>query len=218
MLTISSIKAAQKRPNQVWLTFSDSSFIPFFIDDVVKLSLAKSQEVDDEKFNLIINTCLLFLGREYSLRQIAISPKTEKIINQKLKLFFRKTILRYKINSNNLNSDEVGRLLIQELKDKKLLNEADFIAYFVKRNYKKSRQQIIYSLQQLGVNSSHLSSLDINSKSEVDKIKDFLIKKKVSKSNLTDFKEKNKIKASLYRRGFNLSDINAAIDDCLNSR
>ena len=46
----------------------------------------------------------------------------------------------------------------------------------------------------------------------------FLQKKGINKSKLTDFKEKNKIKASLFRRGFNLSDINAVIDDLVNFR
>lgn len=216
-MQIISIKSS-KIPNRVWVTFSDHSFIPFFIDDVVKLSLAKNQEIDEFKFQLIIKTCLLFIGREYALRQIAISPKTEKIISQKLKLFFKKTILKYKLNINNLNLSEINQQIIQELKDRKLLNETDFINYFLKRNSKKSRQQIIYLLNQLGVNQNLLSQIEFDQKSDVGKIKTFLDKKKIDKLKLTNFKEKNKIKASLYRRGFNLSDINTTIDEWLNFR
>ncbi len=131
-MQIISIKAS-KTPNRVWITFSDRSFIPFFIDDVVKLSLVKNQEINESKLQLIIQTCLFFVGREYTLRQVAISPKTEKIINQKLKLFFRKTILKYKINTNNLNLDDIGRQIIQELKDRKLLDDQDFIDYYLKK-------------------------------------------------------------------------------------
>lgn len=218
MLTITSIKVASKRPNQVWLSFSDSSYLPFFIDDVVKLSLIKNQEIDEEKLNLIIRTALEFLGREYSLRQIAISPKTEKIINQKLNLFFRKTILKYKLNSNDLNLTEISGQIISYLKDKKLLNQKEFVSYFVKRNQKKSQQQIIYLLQGLGIGQEFLSSLKTNKQSETEKIKIFLDKKGIDKSKLTDFKEINKVKASLFRRGFNLSDINAVIDDLINFR
>jgi len=216
-MQIISIKAS-KTPNRVWITFSDRSFIPFFIDDVVKLSLVKNQEIDELKFQLIIQTCLFFTGREYALRQIAISPKTEKIINQKLKLFFKKTILRYKINTNNLSLDTIGHQIIQELKDKKLLNDQDFIDYYLKKNSKKSRQQIIYSLQQLGVNSEFLSLIEFDQTSDVDKIKIILNKKNIDKSKMTDYNAKNKVKASLYRRGFNLSDINKAFDDWLNFR
>lgn len=216
-MQITSIKTS-KIPNRVWITFSDHSFIPFFIDDIVKLSLAKNQEIDESKLELIIKTALQFTGREYALRQIAISPKTGKIINQKLKLFFQKTILKYKINTNNLNLSEINQQIIKELKDRKLLNDQDFIDYFVKKNHKKSRQQIIYSLQQFGINSSLLSSVEFNQESDIDKIKKILNKKNIDKSKLTDFNEKNKIKASLYRRGFNLSDIKNAFDDWLDFR
>ncbi len=216
-MQIISIKAS-KTPNRVWITFSDRSFIPFFIDDVVKLSLVKNQEINESKLQLIIQTCLFFVGREYALRQVAISPKTEKIINQKLKLFFRKTILKYKINTNNLKLDDIGQQIIQELKDRKLLDDQDFIDYYLKKNSKKSRQQIIYSLQQLGINSELLSLIEFDQTNDVDKIKIILNKKNIDKSKLTDYNAKNKVKASLYRRGFNLSDINKAFDDWLNFR
>ncbi len=216
-MQIISIKSS-KIPNRVWITFLDHSFIPFFIDDVVKLSLVKNQEINESKYQLIIQTCLLFIGREYALRQIAISPKTEKIISQKLKLFFKKVTLKYKLNIDNLNLDEINQQIVQELKDKKLLNDLDFIDFFIKRNQRKSRQQIIYLLHQLGVNQALLSEIEFNQENDVDKIKTFLDKKNIDKSKLTDFKEKNKVKASFYRRGFNLSDINTAIDDWLNFR
>ncbi len=203
-MQITSIKTS-KIPNRVWLTFSDSSFIPFFIDDVVKLSLLKNQEIDESKYRLIIKTSLLFIGREYALRQIAVSPKTEKIINQKLKLFFRKVIFKYNLNINSLNLEEISQRILKDLKDKKLLNEKDFINYFIKKNGKKSHQQIMYLLHQFGVNQDLLSSINFNQESEIDKIKKIISKKK----NM----DKLKLKSSLYRRGFNLSDINAAIDD-----
>lgn len=216
-MQITSIKAS-RISNRVWITFSDSSFIPFFIDDVVKLSLVKNQEIDELKFQLIIQTALFFIGREYALRQIAISPKTEKIINQKLKLFFKKTVFKYKLNVNSLNLNEISQQIIEYLKDKKLLNDSDFIANFIKKNSKKSHQQIIYMLQQYGVDQSFLSQITFNQESDIDKIKNLLKKKNIDKSKLADYNEKNKLKASFFRRGFNISDINAAIDDWINFR
>lgn len=216
-MQIISIRAS-KQPNRVWITFSDSSFIPFFIDDVVKLGLVKNQEIDDLKFQLIIQTSLLFVGREHVLRQIAISPKTEKIINQKLKIFFRNVVTKYKLNITGLNLTEISREIIDYLKAKKLLNDQDFIKYFVKKNHKKSHQQIIYMLQQFGVDQSLLSQINFNQETDAEKIKSYLDKKNIDISKLKDFNEKNKLKASLFRRGFNISDINAAIDDLLNFR
>src|SRR5574344_981904 len=109
MLQLISIKPASRIKNRIWLSFSDSSFLPFFIDDVVKLSLQKNQEIDDQKLELITIKSLFYVGQEYALRQIAISPKTEKIIKQKLKTFFYKTIIKYqiktKINIEDISAD-----------------------------------------------------------------------------------------------------------------
>jgi SOS response regulatory protein OraA/RecX len=68
------------------------------------------------------------------------------------------------------------------------------------------------------VNSEFLSLIEFDQASDVDKIKNILNKKNIDKSKLTDYNAKNKVKASLYRRGFNLSDINRAFDDWLNFR
>jgi len=216
-MQITSIKSS-RIPNQVWLTFSDNSFIPFFIDDVIKLSLVKNQKIDQQKFNKIIKACLFFKGKEHALRQIAISPKTEKIINQKIKIFYRKLFLKYKLNVESLILNEVVEEIINYLKSKKLLNDQDFINYFIKRNHKKSRHQIIYLLKQSGINQKYLSKISSFQESDIDKIRAYLNKKNINISKITDFKEKNKIKSSLFRRGFNLSDINTVIDDINNFR
>lgn len=195
-----NIKASQA-PNRVWLTFSDQSFIPFFIDDIVKLSLAKNQEIDEEKYNQIIQTALLFLGREYALHQIAISPKVEKIICQKLKIFFQKVVLKYKINFHEFNG--IIQQIIDYLKSKNLLNDQDFVTYFVRKNKNKSRQQISFLLSQYGI-KVQLQNHDLES-----------IKKIIQKKPNMD---KLKLKALLYRRGFKLSDINTAFDEGSNFR
>ena len=130
-MQIASIKTS-KIPNQVWITFSDSSFIPFFIDDVVKLSLTKNQEIDDSKLESIIKASLFFKGREYALRQIAISPKIDKIIHQKLRLFFQKICFKYKIKYQDIN--KIINEIIDYLNSKNLLDKQSFIDYFIQKN------------------------------------------------------------------------------------
>lgn len=212
-----SLKAS-KINNRLWLTFSDNSYLPFFIDDVVKLSLSKNEQIDDSRYLQILNTSLTYLAREYALRQIALSPKTEKIIKQKLSLYFKKVKAKYKINHSSLNSSEIIDHAVKELIDKKLLNDQDYINYFVKRNYKKSKQQILYSLQQQGLSSDLLSEISFDQDSDQEKILHYLSKKKINIEDITDFNEKNKIKAKLYRQGFSLSDINSIFDARANFR
>ena len=217
MLQLISIKSASKIKNRVWLTFSDSSFLPFFIDDVVKLSLQKNQEIDDQKLELITTKSLFYLGQEYALRQIAISPKTEKIIKQKLKTFFYKTVIKYQIKTK-VNIEDISDDILANLNNKGLLDSKSFIDYFVKKNQRKSKRQILFLLQQQGINSDLVSSDLFNQTDDVIKIKKILNKKNINIDYFSDFNKKNKIISSLYNKGFSLSDIKCAIDDLFNSR
>jgi len=207
ILTLTNIKTSRVS-NRVNLIFSDGSYLPFFIDDVIKLSLAKNQSVDTEKLDLIKQTSLKYLGREYALRQIAISPKTSKILIQKLKLFFQKK--RTDISTQNI-IDEI----ISELESKKLLNQDDFVSYFINKNHHRSRTEIIFRLHRQGIDLSPQFLDKILPQNDSDLIKKFLIKKKIDPKDLKNFNYRQKIMASLFRRGFNIDNIRAAIDDSL---
>ncbi len=208
MLVLTNIKTS-RIPNRVNLTFSDDSYIPFFIDDVIKLSLQKNQNIDEEKFSDIISASLSYLGREYALRQIAISPKTEKILSQKLKIFFIKTTRKYK-HFIDFKADQIISNIITDLNSKKLLNQDDFVKSFLAKNKKKSTNQIKFLLAQKGIDTN---SVDIPKNDDLESIKRILTKKRITKEILTDFKAKNKLYASLFRQGFDISDIKAAIDE-----
>lgn len=210
MLTLTNIKTS-RLPHRVNLTFSDGSFLPFFIDDVVKLSLQKNQEIDDEVKNKIIISSLTYLGREYGLRQIAISPKTEKILSQKLQIFFHRQIKKY-LNFSNFQPQKIINQLISEFNQKNLLNQSDFIDSFIAKNKHKSATQIKFLLSQKGVD---VSGLKLEKTNDIDSIKHLLTKKKVKKADITDFQSKNKLYSSLFRQGFTISDIKVAIDDYL---
>jgi SOS response regulatory protein OraA/RecX len=209
-MQIITIKAS-KTPNQVWLTFSDHSYLPFFIDDVVRLALVKNQEIDESKITLIVKTSLSYLGREYALRQIAISPKTEKILFQKLKTFFYKKTQKFKLLLST-PSDLVINQIIGDLKEKKFLNQESFIDYFIKKNKYKSIAEIKYLLNQQGIDTT---SLNLSSDNENQSIKKILSKKHLTQELFSDFSYKNKLYSSLFRKGFSVSSIKTAIDEYL---
>jgi SOS response regulatory protein OraA/RecX len=208
MLILTNIKTSRIK-NRVNLTFSDDSYLPLLVDDVIKLSLHRNQEITEEKLSQIIQSSLFYLGHEYALRQIAISPKTKKIISQKLKLFFFKLSHKFKFFSH-LNFDSVTAQIIDDLESKKLLNQSDFIKSFLTKNQHKSTNQIRFLLAQKGIDTSNLNLTKSN---DVESIKRILAKKRITSENLRDFKAKNNLYASLFRQGFEISDIKAAIDD-----
>ena len=210
MLILTNIKTSRV-PNRVNLIFSDDSYLPFLIDDVVKLSLQKNQTIDEETFSRIISAALFYLGLEYALRQVAISPKTQKIISQKLKLFFLKTGRKYK-HFIGFKTDQIISTIINQLNSRNLLNQDDFIKSFIAKNHRKSANQVKFLLSQKGVD---VSNLKLEKTNDIESIKLILAKKRVNSQILKDFKAKNKLYASLFRQGFDISDIKAAIDDYL---
>ncbi|MDD4106489.1 MAG: RecX family transcriptional regulator [Candidatus Shapirobacteria bacterium] len=210
MISLVNIKTSRIK-NRANLVFSDKNYLPFFIDDVIRLSLTKNQELSPEVLDQIKSLSLLYLGKEYALRQIAISPKTEKILFQKLKIFFYKKIQKFKL-LDSTPTDSISNQIITELKDKQFLNQSDFVDYFLKKNKSKSVVEIKYLLNQKGVDTS---SLNISPDNENQSIKKILSKKNINRNLLSDYRYKNKLYSSLFRRGFSVSDIKAAIDEYL---
>ncbi len=216
-MILAAIKTS-RFPSRVYLKFSTGLFFPFFIDDIVKLSLITGEAIDDAKFNKIITASLSYLAWEYGLKQIALSPKTEKVLHQKISGYLKRVIFKYKYPENSADLKEISFNCIQKIKSQGLLNDNEYIAYFIKKHYKKSKREIIYLLQQEGINVDSLSPSLFGEESDLDKIKKLLAKKVSDPKNLANFEYKNKITAFLYRKGFSLSNIKTAIDELLYSR
>lgn len=117
--------------NRLNVVFEDGSYLPMFIDDVVKNSLKIGSDVNfDDLLKLSIN----YQAREYALRQIAISPKTEAILRQKLRKKFR-----------DFNPDELITAISPYLDDQKYID-------YIQRKFKhKSNREISYRLKMAGI-------------------------------------------------------------------
>ena len=144
--------------NRINVCFDDGSYLPMLIDDVVKLSIKKDKEID---FAVLKKFSQNYLAKEYALRQIAISPKTTKILRQKLRQKFQ---------------DFDPEKLLKQLK--KYLKEENYIAYIQNKFKKKSNREITYRLKMAGIN--YLSRGD-----DQAKIRQIIAKKpKISISSL----------------------------------
>lgn len=214
MLQLSNIKAS-RITNRVNLIFSDGSYLPFFIDDVVKLSLHKGQEVDIPQYDIIKDKSMLYLGREYALRQIAISPKTEKKLTLKLKIYFQKFKKKFNLIGTNSIASIIS-IIISDLNDRNLLNKTDFTTYFINKNRHKSRTEILYLLSQQGIEITPFVTEQLNFGNDLELIQKYLTKKKINPQDLKDFSYRQKVMASLFRRGFKISDIKTVIDGQVN--
>ncbi len=208
-MVLLSIKPSSNN-NLVWLKFSNSKILPLFVDDLIRLNLSKDTEITDNLNEQIQQLSFSYLLKEYALRQIAMSPKTEKVLSPKLKIKSQRLQKKYQYSSN-VNPSILISNIINQLNEKNLLNPDHFAQYYIKRHPKMSRLQLINRLKYFGVNyiPQNISVVD-----DIDKIKNIL-RKKYLNLNLSDYNVKTKIYSALIRQGFTLNDIKNTIDELL---
>lgn len=209
-LQLQRLQASRRTKNRVWLIFDNSLKLPFYVDDVLKLGLKAKLEISDELFEKIKTHSLYYLLYNYSLNQIALSPKIKQILLPKLKqklYFYQK---KYKLNGDY-------QFLIEEILNKlsslDLLDESSFSDYLLRKNKKRSRQYIsrLFSFY-------HLTPPQSLPEGDIQNIKDILLRKKYLSLNLSDNTVKIKLIASLLRKGFAYNDIKIAIDESIKNK
>ena len=206
-LCLLRILPSRRIPNRVWLIFSGSFKLPFFIDDVVILSLKSGQEVDSELLEKIKEASLYYLLYNYSLNQIAISPKISRILIPKIKqklYFYQK---KYSLDGEySFLADKI----ISKLSDSGLLSESLYADFLLKKNHHRSRYYLtrLFSYYNLDLPSDYQFQ-------DQESIRNILIKKKSLSTILLESAEKNKLIASLARKGFAYNDIKTVIDELL---
>tara|TARA_Y100000310_G_C20357318_1_gene657287 strand:+ start:95 stop:748 length:654 start_codon:yes stop_codon:yes gene_type:complete len=211
---IVSIAVSPRSPSQAVIKFSDNSFLPLGLVSVHQLSLQKNQEISQSKLQKITRLSIKFLLKNYALRQIAISAKTEKMLQQKLQLFLQKILIKYHLSPQSYHQTSIQETL-SYIKSRGLLRPQELVDYMLRKHKNKSFYYIKRLLQQKGVDPLLIPSSS-SSHQEVVKIKRALNKKHIKTKDLADFKTKMKVSASLANQGFSYPDIKEAIDDLTN--
>lgn len=192
-----------RQPQKIWLKFDNDSLLPLRVDDLVILGIKKFIDIDSDFFKKIQESSAKFALTEYALRQIAISPKIAKLLTQKLKIYSHRLVQKY-----NYPRDLISNLIeivVAEISQKNLLDEAAFIESYLRRHQKMSQLQLKYNLRALGLSYIPTSS----DKEKIVK----LLSSKISNLDLSDFKTKNKLIASLCRKGFAIDLVKTTIDE-----
>lgn len=194
-----------RHPPKVWLKFSNDNLLPFKLDDVVTLGLKKFADLNDEILEKIYQTSLKFVLLEYALRQVAISPKTEKVILPKLKQKLSYLIQKYHYPESNYSFliDEI----LEYLKTNDLLKKDEYKRYLINKSKHKSKMEISYLLRSQGLNSSPDDVPD-----DLPKIR-LLVQKKLKNINLADSESRFKLISALTRKGFALNEVKSVIDE-----
>lgn len=204
-LQLLKILPSRRTKNRVWLIFSDSSKFPFFIDDLVILGLKSGLEISEELFEKIKSTALHYLLYNYSLNQIALSPRISRVLSPKIrqKLYFYQK--KYHLDGD---FSHLVDAIIDKLSAKNLLDQVAYSSYLIRKNKNRSRQYLsrLFSYYHLDFPSDFINN-------DQQSLKKILLKKNISSLNLLETPVKNKLFASLMRKGFAYDDIKNVIDE-----
>ena len=136
-------------------------------------------------------------GRYYALKRLSLQP----ILSHKLASFLKERDI----------SEGVVERLIKELTDLGLINDEEWIQSFMRHQLRKKMGPlaIVQKLANKGVRGVFVkeSVAEKWTPQEQKTLIKELLKTRYQKYNLKDFKERNKVVASLSRRGFELSYI-----------
>lgn len=184
----------------VFLTFSDGSSFPISLDDHLRhLSTAN-----------LPSASLSFLLQNYALRQLALSPRSEKVLRLKLRRHYYLLTRRYRYFSPP-SVDEIVPAVLQKIKSLNLIDPTSYIEHLIHRHSDKSARHLIYLLRQSGVSPSDLSPyLSSLSRADSEKVKRLVARK----SNLSP----NKLYPWLIRKGFPQDLVKTIIDETFQNR
>jgi SOS response regulatory protein OraA/RecX len=216
MVTLIALKGTRSAEKIICL-LSTGLALPLPVEDIARLGLTKGRKLDDQELGRLIQSSVAFLLYSYSLRQIALSPKTELILQRKLSLYYRLMVKKYPFPPTLVsNSSEIITQVLGRLADRQLLAPQAYLQYFVHKHHAKSHQYLKYHLLRAGVPSSLVSKY-FHSLSDVSQRQTILtyLTRRYQPSQLRDYKVKNKVLSALIRRGFEYSDIEGAFDEFL---
>ena len=112
-------------------------------------------------------------------------------------------------------SEEEAEAVVAEMMECGYINDRRYAHSFVRsRCGDKSRMQILYALREKGISQEYIEEAleEEMPESEIPLIEKMILKRRVNPEN-TDRSEREKIAASLYRKGFKTSDIRKALDN-----
>ncbi|MFA5796366.1 MAG: RecX family transcriptional regulator, partial [Candidatus Shapirobacteria bacterium] len=110
--------------------------------------------------------------------------------------------------------NEIIGFCLSYLNSQNLLDETKFVNYYLKRYPRKSQNELLFRLRQLGVSVSAVNDQG-EPNSDRQKIIKILQKKKITTEIMRNYQEKNRLYSSLYRKGFSLSQVKSVIDEYL---
>lgn len=187
------------------------------IDLFIALKIRVGDTLNEPKISELQTETQKCLLKEYALRQLAISPKSENLLIAKLKLALKKINQTYqiKIESSNLVPD-----IIRKLKQANFFNDKEYCQHILRKYKSKSNRFIQYYLKQKGIEDEVIDEVLQNrdTSTESNALSKLLAKKIIRYQKLPKHTLKNKLLAIAYQNGFPISRAKSIIDELLSNR
>lgn len=163
-----------------------------YLERTIFLGVKENKEISDEQYNKILKEAIIPKAKRKAISYLEKSSRTEKEIRDKLK--------------RELYEEEIIENVIKYLDGYHYLNDDWVAENFVRANqFKHSRKWMEMRLAQKGIDKERLHVFFEDDYSEKLAIEKEIQKKLKGRKQIT-WEEKNKIMASLYRKGYSISD------------
>ena len=199
ILSIEPNKNKRNKKNKIIL--DNDTFFYLYDSEIKKLNLNEESEIDAVLYDTIFEEYLFARAKKKAL---AILDKTMSSKEQ----------IRTKLRRNDF-CDEVIDKVISLLEEYNLLNDYEYAkAYISSYQNKKSIRELKFELQKRGIDRDIIEELVSNidsSEMEIAKIEKIVRKYRDSEGNIP-IEKRQKIMASLYRKGYDKNNILRVLD------
>lgn len=185
------------------LIFEDFSSIVLYKKDLKRYSISKGVELSNTQLKLLMEEILPYRAKSRCMKLLQSKDYTEAEIRNKLR--------------GDGYPEKVADIAVEYLYSFHYLDDKRYVeAYYSSRCVRKSKKQIILELQQKGINKELIVETlagvcsDSPEEDELQCILKLLAKKKYNDCE-ADIKEREKVKAYLFRKGFQIDNINTCM-------
>ena len=191
-MIVTDIRYCQNKKYEVYL--NDEFAFELYKSEIKACGIEKKQKIDQKMYEKLIYEVI---GKRATKRAIHILEKQDKTEHQ----------LREKLKENRYPKESI-EYAIAYMKEYHYIDDMDYgMRYVEYRSKDKSRKQLMQELYQKGIPKriadEILQSVDIEEASAIKK----LILKKCRNIEALEEKQKQKIMASLIRKGFSYSEV-----------
>lgn len=196
----------------------DKVRVKISIDDLASEKYKKGMVLSEAGWQRLLRLSIEFLAKNYSLKLLSYSAKSESETKRKIKDKIVYWLWRNKIETSKRVIDEVVFNSLTFLKKRKFVDDDAYVESILRRYKDKSKKEIYFKLIGKGVDreiiNNHLNNFDDRERMA---IRACIIKKNRAKTIVSE-DEKKKLLASLYRKGFSIRLAKTEIDDLIQNK